>query len=78
MDGTEANGVHDVLQTDFMTPITVVATFEDGVHTLRPVGLPLEVTRRLDGDQMIWSYAGAFVARLVRLGDPDAAPPAAT
>ncbi|HEX5615809.1 MAG TPA: hypothetical protein VFZ83_11715 [Acidimicrobiia bacterium] len=75
VDGTEANGVNDVLQTDFTTPITVVATYEDGVHTLRPVGLPVEVTRRLDGDEMVWSYAGAFVARLVRVGDVDSPPP---
>lgn len=78
VDGTEVNGVHDVLQSDFITPITVVATFEEGVHTLRPVGLPVTVTRRLEGDQMVWSYAGAFVARLERLGDPDTAPPAST
>jgi hypothetical protein len=66
-DGTVENGVHDVMQGDFTTPITVVATYEDGVHTLRPVGLPVGVTRRLDGDEMIWSYAGAFVARLRRV-----------
>lgn len=77
VDGTEANGVHDVLQSDYATPIVVVATYEDGVHTLRPVGLPgVEVTRRLDRDQLVWSYAGAFVARLERVGDPDAPPPA--
>ena len=55
-DGTEANGVHDVAEFDHRTPIVVVATFEDGVHTLRPVGLPgVEVTRRLDGDEIVWS-----------------------
>jgi len=75
-DGTEENGVHDVAEFDFTTPITVVATFEDRVHVLRPVGLPgIEVTRRLDGDDMLWSYAGNFVARLERLGSPDSAPP---
>ncbi|MGZ8735297.1 MAG: hypothetical protein ACXW1M_08925 [Acidimicrobiia bacterium] len=75
-DGTEENGVHDVAEFDFTTPITVVATFENGVHTLRPVGFPgLEVTRRLDGDEMLWSYAGNFVARLARVGGPESAPP---
>jgi hypothetical protein len=65
-DGTEENGVHDVAERDFTTPITVVASYEDGVHVLRPVGLPgIEVTRRLDGDQMIWTYVG-FTARLDR------------
>ena len=51
--------------------IQVVATFVDGVHVLRPVGMPgLEVTRRLDGDELLWSYAGAFVCRMVRADDP--------
>src|ERR1700749_2921638 len=49
-DGTEENGVNDVLEFDFKTPITVVATYEDSVHTLRPVGIPIEVTRHLEGD----------------------------
>lgn len=68
-DGTEANGVHDVMQTDFATEITVVATFEDGVHALRPVGVPIEVRRWLVGDQMVWDYAGLFTARLEQIGD---------
>jgi hypothetical protein len=71
-DGTEVNGVHDVAQIDFTTPISVIATFEDGVHILRPVTFPgLEVTRRLDGDEMVWSYGGAFTARLRRIGAPE-------
>jgi hypothetical protein len=75
-DGTEENGVNDVAERDFTTPITVVATYEDGVHTLRPVGIPVEVTRELDGDQMIWTYLN-FTARLDRIGPPEADPPAA-
>ena len=67
-DGTEENGVHDVAEFDKETPIHVVATYEDGVHVLRPVGLPIEVTRRLEGAEMIWDYLG-FTARLRRL-DP--------
>jgi hypothetical protein len=75
-DGTEEHGVHDVAEFDFATPITVVASYEAGVHTLRPVGLPgIEVTRRLDGDEMLWAYAGNFVARLQRIGGPESAPP---
>ena len=66
-DGTEAHGVHDVAEFDYTTPITVVATYEDGVHVLRPVGFPIEVTRALDGDQLVWTYAG-FTARLERVG----------
>lgn len=43
---------------------------ELGVHVLRPVGAAgAEVTRKRDGDDMIWSYAGAFVARLRRRDD---------
>jgi hypothetical protein len=69
-DGTEEHGVHDVMQIDFTTPIHVVASFENGAHVLRPVGLDgVEVTRRLVGDQLLWSYLGAFVARLERVGD---------
>jgi hypothetical protein len=68
-DGTEANGVHDVAEIDKATPITVVASFEDGVHVLRPVGLPIEVRRRLDGDQLVWDYLG-FTARLERSDIP--------
>ncbi len=69
-DGTEANGVHDVMQSDFTTEITVVASYEDGVHVLRPKGMPAEVvvTRALDGAQMVWGYAGMFTAHLDRVG----------
>jgi len=68
-DGTEEHAVHDVAEFDRQTPITVVATYEHGVHVLRPVGLPdIEVTRRRDGDSMIWNYVG-FEARLERI-DP--------
>ena len=66
-DGTEAGGVNDVAEFDKATPITVVATYEDGVHVLRPVGLPIEVTRRRDGEHLVWTYVG-FTARLEQLG----------
>jgi hypothetical protein len=69
VDGTEANGVDDVAAADLTTRIRVVATYEDGVHVLRPVGLPVEITRRRDGDQMVWTYVG-FTARLDRIGGP--------
>lgn len=68
-DGTEERGVHDVAEFDKTTEITVVATYEDGVHVLRPVGMPIEVKRWRDGDQMMWQYVG-FTARLDRLGPP--------
>jgi hypothetical protein len=66
-DGTEEHGVNDVTAVGGH-PISVVCTFEDGVHTLRPVGMPdVEVTRRLDGDELVWAYGPLFVARLTRV-----------
>lgn len=60
VDGTEENGVHDVAGRDFKTPITVVATYEDGVHVLRPAGVEgIEITRWRDGDDLLWSYVVA-------------------
>jgi len=65
-DGTIENGVHDVSPDG--RPVAVVCTFEDGVHVLRPVGMSgVEVTRRLDGDQLVWDYGPLFTARLERL-----------
>lgn len=68
-DGTEEHGVHDVAQIDYATPIDVVASYENGVHVLRPKGMPLTVTRRLDGDVLVWDYGGIFIARLERVDD---------
>ena len=76
VDGTFDNGVNDVAARDFVTPVRVAAFWEDGVHVLRPEGVPVEVTRHLDGDQLIWRYVG-FAARLDRLGPPEMNPPAA-
>ena len=76
-DGTEANGVNDVAEFDKATRITVVATFEDGVHVLRPVGVPIEVKRWRDGDELMWQYVG-FTCRLTRLGPPEMPPPGGT
>ncbi len=69
-DGSVERGVHDVAERDYTTPITVVATYEDGVHVLRPVGVDVQVTRRLDGDRLIWNYLGTEVV-LERVGGPD-------
>ncbi len=65
-DGTAEHGVNDVAEFDKQTPITVVATFEEGVHVLRPVGLPIEVKRWRDGDDLMWQYVG-FTCRLSRI-----------
>jgi hypothetical protein len=66
-DGTVEHGVHDVSPTDFATPVDVVATFEDGALVLRPIGMPgVEVRRWREGDELVWDYAGLFVARMRR------------
>ena len=57
-DGTVKNGVNDV-DADFTREISVV-TFEDGVHVLRPVDMPLEVRRYLDGSKLVWEYGPFF------------------
>jgi len=46
-DGTAERGVNDVAERDYKTKTTVVAPYGGGVHVLRPVGIPIEVTRRL-------------------------------
>ena len=71
-DGTEEHGMHDVAEFDKQTPITVVASYEDGVHVLRPVGLEIEVTRRREGPDIVWDYLG-FSARLRRVDATDRA-----
>jgi hypothetical protein len=73
-DGTEEYGVHDVAEFDLRTRITVVATYEEGVHVLRPVGLPgIEVTRRLEGEHLVWTYLD-FTAVLERCPPPEPRP----
>jgi hypothetical protein len=62
-DGTLERGVHDVAEFDKTTEIHVVASYEDGVHVLRPQGMPIEVRRRRAGEHLIWDYLG-FTARL--------------
>ena len=68
-DGTLEHGVHDVAEFDKTTKIHVIATYEDGVHVLRPQGLgdnPIEVRRRREGPQLVWDYLG-YTARLEHL-----------
>ena len=73
-DGTLERGVHDVAEFDRATEIHVVASYEDGVHVLRPQGMPIEVRRRRDGEYMVWDYLG-FTARLEYLA-PSSTDPA--
>lgn len=77
-DGTEENGVRDVSAFDFVTPIHVIASYENFVFVLRPVGIPgIEVTRRLDEDgHMVWTRPDLrLVIVLERIGDGAGTPP---
>jgi hypothetical protein len=66
-DGTVEHGVNDVAAAGGQ-PISVVSTFEDGTHVLRPVGLAgIEVTRRIEGAELVWVYGPMFTARLERI-----------
>ena len=66
-DGSVEHGVHDVAAVGGQA-ISVVCTFEDGVHVLRPVGMPgIEVTRRLEGGELVCTYGPMFTARLQRV-----------
>ena len=64
-DGTLENGVNDINE---MTgkELHVSALFEDGRLNLRLDGKTLAVSRRLEGDDLIWVY-GPFTNRLRRL-----------
>ena len=67
-DGTFEHGVNDVMAVDFVTPISVAASFEDGALVLRPRDLAgVEVSRRRDGEHLIWTYHTLFTARLERI-----------
>ena len=73
-DGTLENGVDDVAGIGGRR-IRVAATFEDGVHKLRPFDKKIVlVTRRLEGTdpetaELRWRY-GLFTNRLRRLTEP--------
>ena len=67
-DGTLEGAVDDVAEFDKVTRIKVVAAYENGVHVLRPEGIPIEVRRHLEGDELVWNYVG-LTARLRRVED---------
>jgi hypothetical protein len=52
---------------DFSTPLQVAATFDEGVLVMRPHGMPVEVKRWRNGEQLVWEYSIAFTARLNRI-----------
>lgn len=68
-DGTLKNGVDDTAGIGGRH-IRVAATMENGVHKLRPFNKKVVmVTRRLDGDELLWRY-GPTRNRLRRLTAP--------
>ena len=74
-DGTLENGVDDIAGFDGGR-IRAAATFENGVHKLRPwAKRVVAVTRRLEGDELRWRY-GPFRNKLRRLTEPSLDHPA--
>ena len=56
------------MAADYVTQITVAASYEDGVLVLRPEGADgFEVKRWIEGDELIWDFSSIFVARLQRV-----------
>ena len=75
-DGDRLPSTRTLAATFGLARTAVVAAYEEGVQVLRPVGLPVEITRRQEGAQMVWRYVG-FTARLDRIGESaDPYPPA--
>lgn len=67
-DGTLENGVNDVSARGF-APISVAASFEDGVLVLRPNNTFVAVTRHLEGDVLVWNMLPLNrVTRMRRVG----------
>ncbi len=74
-DGTLENGVDDIGGFEGKR-IRVAATFEGGVHKLRPWAKRVVlVTRWLEGDELRWRY-GPFRNKLRRLTEPPLEHPA--
>lgn len=74
-DGTLENGVDDIGGFEGKR-IRVAATFEGGVHKLRPWAKGIvAVTRWLEGDELGWRY-GPFHNKLRRLTEPPLEHPA--
>ncbi len=68
-DGSTERGVNDVFEFDRATPLVVRASYEDGVHVLRPEGLEgVEVRRWVEDGELRWTYAGLMTSS-ERMGD---------
>jgi hypothetical protein len=69
-DGTYENGVNDIGEPSTQgRPISVAASFENGVHILRPKGAPFTVERELEDGDLIWRYGPVMTLRLERIED---------
>jgi len=67
-DGTLRSGVNDVSGAACLR-IKVAAAFVDGALELRPFGGPVvAVSRKMDGEELVWEYAGK-TSRLERICD---------
>lgn len=70
-DGTLENGVNDVSAFTYQ-PIRVAAAWEDGKLVLRPNNAFVAVTRRLEGDVLIWELLP--LKRVTHMRRSDTAP----
>ncbi len=65
-DGTFSNGVNDINAR--CRRIFATAQYVDGALVLHPFGQSfVVVTRKLDGDELVWGYPGAGVSRMKRI-----------
>ena len=70
-DGTYENGVNDIGEPSTQgRPISVAASFENGVHILRPKGAPFTVERELADGDLIWRYGPVMELRLELIENP--------
>jgi hypothetical protein len=70
-DGTYENGVNDIGEpSSGGRKITVAATFENGVHILRPKGTNITVEREIVNGDLLWRYGPTFALRLERIAEP--------
>jgi len=77
-DGTLARGADDVEPPRCLRIRAAVSWRDDGVLAFRPFGLPWTVvTRRLEGDRLVWTYPGQepmTMTRICRLSEAGISP----
>ena len=67
-DGTYENGVNDIGErSSGGRRIIVAASFENGVHVLRPKGMDITVEREMVDGDLVWRYGPTMVLRLERV-----------